>query len=104
MGKYVSLELAKKQCIVDQDFHDDDELIETYIGVAEEAIQTEIDMSLSNAVAQNGGTLPKPLQAAMLLYVDYLYSSQRGSNDANPDIPTPILHFCQLYRNWGSYR
>lgn len=89
---------------MDEDFHDDDAYL-THLGeVAEEMIAQEIDSPLDEIVAQNKGQLPKPLQQAMLLYVDYLYGGTRGSDNSNPEIPTAILHMCTLYRYWGKTR
>lgn len=101
--KFLTLELIKAQCIVDEDFHDDD-LYLTHLGeTAESLVEQEIDQSLIEVAAGNNGEMPTALLHSMLLIVDYLYA-QRGSNDANPDIPNAYLHLCRLFRNWGSSR
>ena len=101
--KYLTVELIKAQCIIDESFHDDDAYL-THLGdVAESTVEQEIDDILSNVVAANNGKLPTPLLHSMLLIVDYLYA-QRGSNDNNPEIPSAFLHLCKLYRNWGETR
>lgn len=97
---YLTLDLIKHQLIIDTDFTDDDEYLIHLGDTAEELVQTMIDAPLEDAAAENGGDLPKPLIQAMLLTVDYLYGSQRGSNDSNPEMPSAIKMFTQLYRTY----
>lgn len=101
--KFLTLDLIKKQTIVDDYFHDDDAYL-THLGdAAESLVETEVDDSLNDIAAENNGQLPKALLHAMLLIVDYLYA-QRGSNDNNPQIPDAYLHLVRLYRKWGNKR
>lgn len=102
--RYLTLELIKSQCIIDQEFTDDDTYLSHLGDVAEEAVENEIDNKLEEVVASNNGKLPAPLLQAMLIYVDYFYGLQRGSDGNNPDIPKAFLHLCAIYRNWGVTR
>ena len=97
---YLTLDLIKHQLIIDASFTDDDVYLEHLGDTAEELIQTLVDDQLDDIAASNDGVLPKPLIQAMLLAVDYLYGSQRGSNDANPELPKAITMFTQLYRTY----
>lgn len=98
---YLDLDLIKKQCVVSEDFHDDDSYLSFLGDMAEELIAAEIDSSLTDAVAANGGEIPKPLLSAMLMVVDFNYSAQRGSNESDIEIPAPVKHFCALYRQYN---
>ena len=88
--------------MVDKWFTDDDDYLISLRSVAEDIVSNEIDMPLYQAVAQNNGVLPNGLKMAILLIIDYFYSSNRGSEQT--DIPPAFLHLCAIYRNWGSTR
>ena len=97
--KYLSLDLIKKQCIVDEDFEEDDGYL-LYLGdVAEQLVEKDIDCSLEE-VAEEQGHLPAPLLQAALMYVDFLYGGDRGSTGNEVQIPPAIRRVCQLYRTF----
>lgn len=102
MTEYVTLDEIKSQVLVDKWFTDDDDYLISLRSAAEDIVSNEIDMSLNQAAAQNNGVLPNGLKMAILLIVDYFYSSNRGSEQT--DIPPAFLHLCAIYRNWGSTR
>jgi hypothetical protein len=99
--KYLNLADIKRQCIVDENFHDDDELLYQYGAAAENLIEQEIDMTLEEVCDRNGGDFPALLYSAALMICDFLYGGQRGSDNSNPSIPEPVLHFCRLYRQFN---
>ena len=96
--KYLTIDQIKKQCVIDDDFLDDDEYLETLGDTAEELVEQEIDNNLIDVVAENGGVLPKPLQHAMKIIVEYFYNN-RGSDDV-AQIPDAFFHMCKLYRKY----
>lgn len=96
--KYLTIDQIKKQCVIDDDFFDDDEYLETLGDTAEELVEQEIDNNLIDVVAENGGVLPKPLQHAMKIIVEYFYNN-RGSDDV-AQIPDAFFHMCKLYRKY----
>lgn len=94
---YLTIEKIKKQVIIDEDFHDDDEYLEALGDTAEELVEQQIDDDLFNVVAKNNGKLPSPLEHAMKMIVEYLYNN-RGSDES--EIPSAFYYMCQLYRNY----
>ena len=59
--KYLTIDQIKKQCVIDDDFLEDDDYLETLGDTAEELVEQEIDCDLNHVVAANGGEIPKPL-------------------------------------------
>lgn len=98
--EYLTLDLIKKQCIIDACFIDDDSYLEHLGTVAEQMIEQEVDMPLEEIAANNDGELPMPLMHAALMYVDYLYGAERGSSTQEIQIPPAIIRFCQMYRRF----
>ncbi len=96
--QYLTVEQIKKQCVIDADFHDDDEYLEALGDTAEEIVEQQIDKSLVDVVSDNNGTLPAPLRHAMKMLVEYLYNN-RGSDES--DIPEAFYYMCKLYRSYN---
>ena len=78
--EYLTLDLIKKQCIIDACFIDDDSYLEHLGTVAEQMIEQEVDMPLEEIAANNGGEL--------------------GSSTQEIQIPPAIIRFCQMYRRF----
>ena len=97
--KYLTLSEIKKQCVVDLDYHEDDQLLEMIGNSAEELTEQLLDRSLDELCASNGD-LPAGLRHALRMLVDYFYSCQRGSGESAPDIPTAIQMMIKLYRSY----
>lgn len=98
---YLDLKMIKKQCVVDDDFHCDDELLSHLGSVAEDVIANEIDCDLCEVAENNGGQLPITLMHAGYMLVDYLYGAERGSSGNDIPIPETILRFCRLFREYN---
>lgn len=98
---YLDLKMIKKQCVIDDDFHIDDEYLNHLGTVAEAVIAGEIDCSLSDIADKNGGQLPTPLLHAGYMIVDYLYGAERGSSGNDIQMPETILRFCRLFREYN---
>ena len=99
MLKYLTLDEIKKQCVVDADFHEDDEFL-ILIGESVEDITANlIDMPLDELAADHGD-IPTGVRHSMRMLVDYFYSQQRGSSAEANDIPQSIYTLLKLYRNF----
>lgn len=92
---YLDLEEIKKQCIIDEDFIEDDAYLESLGDVAERLVNDHVDGQLDDIVADNSGELPATLKHSMLMIVDYLYD-YRGSNE-NKDVPEAFFVMCKPY-------
>lgn len=97
--QYLKLEDLKRQCVIDEDFHDDDEYLISLADVAEETVAQQTDQDLSMCL-DTYGNLAAPLKHACLLIVDYLYA-HRGSEDSVAELPAAYKYFCQLYRRFN---
>lgn len=98
--RYLTLQDIKAQSIIDQDFTEDDILLESMGDAAEDYVEQLVNKPLDDIVAENSGELPKSLYRAMLIFVDYLYSSQRGSSDTDHVVPEVINTIVKLYRSY----
>ena len=99
---YVTLDLLKNHLNIEPSFNDDDELIMIYEGIAEQAIERHIDYSLQDIVANNGGELPSPLQAAIMLYVGNLYANREAVTFGTPkELPLSYSYLLDLYKNYN---
>lgn len=99
--RYITITDIKRQCVIDECFHEDDEYLVSLATVAEDMVEQEIDKPLEEVVNGNYGELPSVLKQACLLMVDYLYSTQRGSAGNGIEVPEVIYRFCRLYRQFN---
>lgn len=76
---WLTLENIKKQCRIEQDFHDEDTLLEFYGESAEEQVLGDIGRSYQDIVTTYG-KVPTDLIHASLLLVDQSYR-QRSPAD-----------------------
>ena len=98
---YIKLEQAKKHLILDEDFHDDDEYITDLIGVAEKAVEVNVDIALSE-LEDEGGQLPAPLIHAMLLLIGQLYANREPVvvGVSVSELPLSFRYLISLYKKW----
>jgi uncharacterized phage protein (predicted DNA packaging) len=94
---YLTLNELKKQCVIDLDFHDDDEYLESLGDAAEELVQRHINTLLSDVAAKHDGNLPAPLKHAIKMIVEYFYNN-RGSDSTT--IPEAYFYMCNMYRKF----
>lgn len=95
---YLTLNEIKQQIIIEQEWHEDDELLEALGDAAEDFVQAHINQSLDDVAADNAGDLPKALKQALLIMCDYLYDN-RGSGD-NHEIPEAFYVLCKPYMHY----
>ena len=93
--QYLTLQELKRQMNIDQDFTDDDTLIESLGTTAEELVSQQVDAPL--AELEVDGRLPEPLRHAMRMVVEYFYDN-RGSGENM--IPEAYFYVCRLYRKY----
>jgi len=95
--RYLTLEDIKRQLVINEDFTDDDALLESLGDTAEEIVEQQIDCDLDVVVENNNNQLPAPLRHAMKMLVEYFYDN-RGSDDTV--IPESVFYMQKLYRNY----
>ena len=97
---YLTLSAIKMQSCIDNDFQDDDTLLESMGEAAEDYVEQLVNKPLDDITAENGGELPKSLYHAMLIFVDYLYSTQRDSSGTDNVVPEVITTIVKLYKSF----
>ena len=93
--RYLTIEALKQQLIINQDFEDDDALLESIGQAVEDTVEQQIDMPLEDTLVE--GELPAPLKHAMKMLAEYFYDN-RGSGENQ--IPSAFFYLCQLYRRY----
>ena len=99
MLRYLTLSDIKKQVVVDDWFNDDNDFLVSIGEASEDYIEQLVNKTLEEIEAERG-ELPKSLYHAMLIYVDYLYSTARGSSGNDNEVPEAINTMVKLYRNF----
>lgn len=98
--QYLTLDEIKKQCVIDADYHDDDEFL-TMIGDAAEDLTAQmLDYDLQELFAEYG-EMPATIRHAMRMLVDYFYAVNRGSADHGKEIPDAVYLMLKLYRRFN---
>jgi len=80
--KWLTLELIKKQCRIEQDFTDEDDILEMYGESAEKTVLDVINRDYTEVIEQ-WGEVPKPLVHASLLLVSQSYQHREPSSVQN---------------------
>ena len=93
--RYLTKEALKQQLIINEDFTDDDELLEDIGQAVEDTVEQQIDMPLEDTLVNND--IPAPLKHAMKMLAEYFYDN-RGSGDYS--IPSAFYYLCKLYRRY----
>lgn len=97
---YLNLSQIKKHLNIDTDFTDDDEYLMDLASVAENAVQTHIDINLSE-LEDEDGTIPMPIIQAMLLFVGTLYAKRESIVFGSAsEVPLAYDYLLGLYRNY----
>ena len=98
--QYLTLDEIKKQCVIDADYHDDDEFL-TMIGDAAEDLTSQmLDYDLQELFAEYG-EMPATIKHAMRMLVDYFYAVNRGSADHGKEIHDAVFVMLKLYRRFN---
>lgn len=101
--RYLDLETIKRHLNVEQEFTDDDALIEAYADAAEERVAKELCTTTDGlAGLGEGGTLPAPLKQAILLLVGAYYAYREEVTDAQTrPLEQGARHLMSLYRDYS---
>ena len=80
--KWLTLELIKQQCRIEQDFTEEDSLLEMYGESAEEVLLNHLRRSYEDIIEEYGKT-PAPLVHASLMLVDVSYQHRSPVSPQN---------------------
>lgn len=96
---YVTLSNAKKHLQIDQDFKDDDEYILLLIQVAEDAVESNLNIPLASLLKD--GLLPKSVYHAILLMIGNLYANREPvSFTSATKIPYTLEFLLATYKHY----
>lgn len=98
----MTLEEIKKHLNIDESFHGDDDYIMMLYDVAEQTVAKHICCVLDD-VRDEQGSLPAPLNHAILLYIGDLYNSREGNayGVSVTQIPFSYDYLLSLYKNYA---
>ena len=96
---YLNLDIIKKQLRIEEDFDEDDTLLESIGDGAESFLEAHLNESLDNIAADNGGDLPYALFTTLLLLVSYLYDND-GSGD-NKEVPNAFFILAAPFKKYA---
>lgn len=99
--QYLTIDEIKKQVVVDQDYHEDDEFFEMIGDAAEDLVLQLTNWPNYGDIEATFGELPATLRHAMRICCDYFYSQQRGSSGEANDIPDAVYLMTKLYKNYN---
>ena len=80
--KWLTLEKIKAQCRIEEDFNDEDELLEMYGDSAEEVLLNYLNRSYEDVI-EVYGHIPSPLVHASLMLVDTSYQYRSPVSSQN---------------------
>ena len=83
--KWLTLEKCKWQCRIEQDFHDEDDIIEMYGESAEETLLNHLNRSYEDLI-EVYGRVSAPLVHASLMLVDVSYQYRSPVSSQNMSI------------------
>ena len=95
---YINLEEIKKQCNIENDFTEDDALLNIIGEAAEQWVEAQCNQALDELTADSNGILPVPVKLAMLLFCSFMYD-HRGTDD--PPLPPALFALLQLYKKYS---
>lgn len=96
---YITLGQAKKHLNIDKSFTDDDEYILSLIQAAEDAVEKNTDIALSEQVKD--GKLPSSLEHSILLLVGNLYNNREATTYSTvKEVPFAYKYLVNLNRKF----
>lgn len=96
---YVTVKQAKKHLQIDDDFKDDDEYILLLIQVAEDAIESNLNIPLASLLKD--GWLPKSVYHSILLMIGNLYSNREPvSFTSATKVPYTLEFLLATYKHY----
>lgn len=96
---YITLSNAKKHLQIDQDYKDDDEYIIMLIQVAEDAVESNLNIPLASLLKD--GVLPKSIYHSILLMIGNLYANREPvSFTTATKIPYTLEFLLATYKHY----
>ena len=80
--KWLTLERIKQQCRIEQDFTDEDDVLEDYGESAEETVLNTLNRTYEDIV-EVYGKIPAPIRHASLMLVDVSYQHRNPVSGQN---------------------
>lgn len=102
MGKYATLEMAKRHLNIEDTFTDDDSYINSLIDVAEEKVAKELCMDVDSlATLGSGNTIPPTILQAILLSIGGYYTNREDITAIQTrPLEYGVKYLTQLYRDY----
>lgn len=96
---YVTLSQVKQHLQIDKDFKDDDNYLITLVQVAEDAIESNLNIPLASLLKD--GVLPKAVFHSILLMIGNLYSNREPvSFTSATKIPYTLEFLLATYKHY----
>lgn len=98
---YVALDKIKKHLNIDTDYLEDDTYLMALSEVAEVVVERHIGYKFTDLAEKNEGSLPAPLEHAMLLFIGTMYANRESVTfgSAN-ELPLAYNYILQLFENY----
>lgn len=102
MGKYATLDMAKRHLRIEDAFTEDDAYIEALIDVAEERVAAELCMEVDDmSKITKDGSLPATLLHAILLTIGAYYTNREDITTVQTKpLEYGVKHLTQLWRDF----
>lgn len=102
MGKYITLEQAKRHLNIELSYADEDSLIDSLITVVEQKVAKELCTSVEGLATIDGESIPAPLIQSMMLCLGTYYANRENAASANlKEIPHGAKYLVSLYRDYS---
>ena len=99
---YLTISQIKAHLNINQDFHEDDDLLILYLQVAEDAISKRIDKKLSDCVDPTTGYLEKSIIQSILLLIGQFYANREATSPTSvSEIPIGFEWLCNLNKHYS---
>lgn len=99
--RYLELDDIKKHCNVDSFFTDDDGYIASIGEAVERIVEMNIDDSLEDVAAENGGDIPQALKQGMLLLCGTFYANRESVAYGTPhEVPHAYPYIIALFQRY----
>ena len=97
---YLTKTEVRRHLNIDDDYHDDDELIVQYIQIAEDAVAKHLDRDLKE-VCKDGVLFPS-VKGAILLLIGTYYANRESVTFGKPvEVPFTLKYLLQLDRKFS---
>lgn len=103
--KYLNIDKIKRQCNIDRDFEDDDNILEAYGDAAEAIVAKDLGYDNLYDVEEEYGQVPVPIyQAMMMLCAEWYANRETVSFSQGHPIPYSYDYLLSPYRKYTTYK